>query len=437
MLLAFACALAAQAPAPDAIVVSSAPLTLVDNYEESWPSNCAGQPLSSGCNETLVGLYYADGDGPTGLGYANPPRPVLIQLRGGNTNAQFPIQYPWFASHVLPQGFVGVDPNFAPVEFGEDYTVARDDVARLVQYLRYYRAWLNIDADRIFVFGRSFGGIMALAVGLQGDYADPTAVDPLRRESSRPNGILPFSAMADLNCLVPQPQYGEFLQLWFPASTAPSATSAQKDLDSPIWWLAHPEVYGRTWTPRMCLGYAPPSGQACGQYVDPHDGGYGPLLRDAIDAFAIATNDAPLGLGAHLIVTPDPYGWAQSIDEAVGWAKAQHEPQEASIYFVPPKTPITPSGSVQVLHAIGAEPGAWLAYFVGFESGPVLVPGCSNLQTGLVDFLSLGWQKADASGQSKLYVPAPPLAIGLPLRFYALDLAHCDATQLLHKTWLE
>jgi acetyl esterase/lipase len=279
--LAAACALSPTSapdsiPTPDLIVVTSNPLVLIDHYEQAFPSNCAGHSLDTGCHETLLGIYYPSGSGPSALGYANPARPVLIQLRGGNANAQTPIQFPWFQDHVLPHGFAGVDPNFAPVSPGEDYKVSLADVAYLVQYLRHCHEWLNIDPQRIFVFGRSFGGIMSLAVGLRDDAQDLASADPVRHQSSRPNCVIPFSALADLNCLGPNPQYGEYLSLWFPAASAAGAAAAQKDADSPKWWLTHLEAFGRAWTPRICLGHAPPSGLPCGLYDDPHEGGFGP-----------------------------------------------------------------------------------------------------------------------------------------------------------------
>ncbi|MBM3977921.1 MAG: hypothetical protein FJ299_13165 [Planctomycetes bacterium] len=426
-----------QSPAPDLIVVTNEPLVLIDNYEQTFPSNCAGHSLDTGCHETLVGIYYPSGTGPGALGYSNPPKPVLIQLRGGNTNAQTPIQYPWFQNHVLPHGFVGVDPNFAPVSPGEDYTVSLADVAYLVQYLRHYHAWLNIDPERIFVFGRSFGGIMSLAVGLGDDAQDLGSPDPVHHASSRPNCVIPFSAMADLNCLGAQTQYSEFVSLWFPISSAPGATKAQKDADSAIHWLTHPELYGRTWTPRICLGYAAPSGLPCGQYDDPHEGGFGKQLRDGIDELVVKTNEAEVGLAAKLIVTGDAYGWGQAIDEAMQWAVQQLQPQAAQFYLVPPKTPIGPTGSLQTLHVVGAQPNSWVAYFAGFGTGPAFVPGCSNLQLSLVNYLGLGWQKADANGQAKLWVWAPPAVIDLPVGLHVLNVAHCENSQILQHTWLQ
>jgi hypothetical protein len=151
----------------------------------------------------------------------------------------------------------------------------------------------------------------------------------------------------------------------------------------------------------------------------------------------VHTGEAEVGLAAQLIVTPDPYGWSQAIEAAMQCAEQQLLPQEPAFYLVPPKAPIGPTGSLQMLHAVGAPAGAWVCSFAGFNSGPVFVAGCSNLELSLVDFLTLGWQHADVNGQAKLWVWAPPQVIGLPVARHVLDLAHCEASQILHKTWLQ
>jgi hypothetical protein len=436
--LTSAAPLVAQAPAPDLNVITADPVVLIDNYDEAFPSNCAGYSLASGCFQTLVGIYYPTGSGPGALGYSNPKRPVLVQLRGGNSNNQSPTQLGWFQTYALPHGFVGVDPNYAPVLPGQDFTVSLDDVAYLVQYLRHYHEWLNIDPDRIFVFGRSFGGVMSFAVGLRHDYQNLASSNPIQHQSSRPNFIIPFSAMADMNCLAPQVLWGELLQLFFPVSTAPGATSAQKDADSPAWWLTHPEVFNRPWTPRICLGYAPPTGLPCGQYNDPHDGGFAALMLQKIDEFVVKTNQADVGLAKHLVTSAgDQYAFAEAMAEVIDWAGAQLVPQSEGFYLVPPYTPITPAGSLQELRVVGATPGAIVGFFAGFATGAVVVPGCANIQTGLLDFFPLGWRFADAAGTAALSVYAPPQAIGLNIVVHAADFANCEVSQLMHKTWSE
>jgi acetyl esterase/lipase len=302
---------------------------------------------------------------------------------------------------------------------GEDYTVSLTDVRVLVQYLRHYHEWFNIDPDRIFVFGRSFGAIMSMGLGLREDAQDLSSSAPFAHQSSRPNFLIPFSGMADMNCLAAQVLWGDLLQLWFPVSSAPGATVAQKNADSPVWWLTQPELYNRAWTPRICLGYAPPSGLPCGQYIDPHDGGYAAILQNGIDELVMKTNEAHVGLAQHLVTSAgDQYAFGEAMADAMNWAKQQ-------------------LGSSQALRVVGAEPGALVGYFAGFTTGSVFVPNCSNIQVGLLDFFPLGWKFADNSGQAQLNVFAPAQAIGLDLVLHVADFARCETSQLLHKTWTE
>jgi acetyl esterase/lipase len=59
------------------------------------------------------------------------------------------------------------------------------DGARLIQYIRRHAAELNIDAERIAVFGGSAGSGIALFLAFHHDLADPHNPDPVLRESSR------------------------------------------------------------------------------------------------------------------------------------------------------------------------------------------------------------------------------------------------------------
>lgn len=446
LLLALAPALASppapapvpQGPAPEIVVLQQSPVVLADNYYQQYSSNCAGFPLGTGCHATLVGIYYPDGKGPPSLGYSNPPSPVVIQLRGGNSNVQFPDQLGWFQSYVLPHGFVGVDPSYPPVYAPDDYTASAKGIAYLIQYLRYYHEWFNIDPNRIFVFGRSFGGVMAMTVGLKEDYQDLASPDPFKHESSRPNYMIPFSAMADLTCLsTSQVLWDWLLYLWFPVATAPGATTAQKLADSPAYWLVHPELYQRPFTPPMCLGYGLNAPHPCGEIVDPHDGWFGLEMLDKGDELAFAQNDAAYGLSNRLINTSDVYAFSEAMVLAMNWAVEQLQPKEAALYLIPPKTPVGPAGSYQALQVIGATPGALVGYFFGFSTGAVFVPGCANIDTGLLDFYPLGWKFADAQGRAALNVWAPPQAIGLDIVVHVADFANCEVSQLMHKTWTQ
>ncbi|MBI1320577.1 MAG: alpha/beta hydrolase fold domain-containing protein [Candidatus Hydrogenedens sp.] len=72
------------------------------------------------------------------------------------------------------------------------------DTARAIQYLRSRAADLNIDKNRIGLYGESAGAGSSLWVGLHDDLADPASSDPVARESTR---------VAAIGALAPQSTY--------------------------------------------------------------------------------------------------------------------------------------------------------------------------------------------------------------------------------------
>lgn len=426
-----------QGAVPNPLVVTSEPVVLLDNYLTSWPSACAGQTTSSGCHETLVGIYYPDGMGPESLGYRNEPAPVFINLRGGNTNLTFPGNKAWFEENVLPDGFVGVDPNFHVVLPGEGLGPVTEGVATLIQFLRHHSEWLNIDPDRIFLFGRSFGGVLTYALTLKEDYQDLSSPDPLKHHSSRPDYSLPYSAPTDLTCLGDDVVHGELMQLFFPVSTAPGATQQQKLEDSASWWLLNPQLYGRTETPPMLLGYHLGFVNPCEEIFNPHDGTFGLLMREAIDEFVEQTNDPQLGLRSLLIDTDDLWGYEAPMDIPLAWSQAQLEPLEANLYFPPPYTDVGPIGSPQTFEVLGAAPGNGVHFFLGFTPGALSVPSCPNISFGLLDYIYLGERFADAQGKASFTLFAPVGAIGLPVFFHAADFSTCSVSNVMFKLWTQ
>ena len=114
------------------------------------------------------------------------PAPVVIYIHGGgfylgskgsvngadiefclkNGVSVASINYPYYADVPL-QGII------------------RDNIARAVQFLRYKAGELNIDKDRIAVYGQSAGAGSSLWLAFHDDLADPESQDPVLRESSR------------------------------------------------------------------------------------------------------------------------------------------------------------------------------------------------------------------------------------------------------------
>ena len=65
-----------------------------------------------------------------------------------------------------------------------------NDSKRALQFVRYYANDLHIDPDRIVLTGGSAGAGTSLWLGTRDDMADPSATDPVLRESTKPCAVV-------------------------------------------------------------------------------------------------------------------------------------------------------------------------------------------------------------------------------------------------------
>ena len=82
---------------------------------------------------------------------------------------------------------------------GERYhsSVSLKDGLRAVRLARHRAAEFGIAEDRLGMLGFSAGGHLAVAVGTQWDRGDADAADPVERESSRPDFLVPVYAVTN------------------------------------------------------------------------------------------------------------------------------------------------------------------------------------------------------------------------------------------------
>jgi acetyl esterase/lipase len=80
------------------------------------------------------------------------------------------------------------------------YTVPEivQDMNRAVRFIRHHGRDYGIDPDRIGIYGGSAGGHLSLMIGTAGAKGDPTAKDPVDRESSRVQAVACFFPPTDL-----------------------------------------------------------------------------------------------------------------------------------------------------------------------------------------------------------------------------------------------
>ena len=236
--------------------------------------------------ENSFDLFYPLGGCPLSPECDNTVYPVVVFIRGGNSNHPLPGPQSLspFCVSMLAAGFVVVLPSYhvIDVDAGEDYLPAAADLGRMIQYLRRFKTILNIDPERVFALGHSGGGFYSYYLGLNADYQDLGSPDPVERESSRPNFILPWGSVTNWSCMdLANPATNPVLLQMFLVGQFDDAI-----LDaSPTHWLQNPELYGRSFTPPMCLVYNLANQVNCGFVTDFHDGSFGPLMFSMIGRF--------------------------------------------------------------------------------------------------------------------------------------------------------
>ncbi|MFN0205032.1 MAG: hypothetical protein ACKVS6_01805 [Planctomycetota bacterium] len=243
-------------------------------------------------DEQTFDILYPSGSSPAFPGSEYQPRPYLIQLHGGNENTPYaglekvsPITL-----EALNRGFIVIIPNYHVINFeiSESWVNASKDIARCIQFSRYFAEVLNLDPQKLFLQGHSSGGFQTYYMGLNIDYQNLASRDPIEKLSSRPNYILPWGAPSQFNCL--DVNYPGFFPSWasqyfFGVPSFALVPPALLVSSSPKTWLMNPADYGRTYTPPMCLTYNLDLAHPCGTINDTHDGEFGNIMKEAIDRF--------------------------------------------------------------------------------------------------------------------------------------------------------
>ena len=76
-----------------------------------------------------------------------------------------------------------------------------NDTARALQFMRYYFASLNLDVDKVALYGGSAGAGSSLWLGTHDDMADPESDDPVLRESTRVSAVGALATQATYDIL--------------------------------------------------------------------------------------------------------------------------------------------------------------------------------------------------------------------------------------------
>lgn len=396
-------------------------------FQIQYDAKLPGHPLYS---ETLANVIYPIGKGPVDQGYPAEPLPVLVMVRGGNSNkfGVGELDIDNMIAQAPSMGAIGLSINMPILGSGDDYSKAAAGVKRLVQYLRHNAPNLNVDPDRVILIGRSLGLVVGYAVALQTDQQDLGSPDPVLHQSSRPNYYAPRFGPTALHCF--DPTVGSWQQslsiLFFPGMAFEDSTEAERFNESPITWLMTPERYGREFTPPICINSFDPTSQPCGQVDDVHSGIFGRVSLQAIDDYARATDDWEWREKTGFIdisVTPAEIG-------IVNWAIERLAEDFDGLYMVPPIGSVL-DGAPLSLNVAGGVPGASLAFFIGTASASSPISGCPNLE-GLIDnAVLLGSATADVAGIATWQLPADPGVLGQTVLLRAVDLVNCEASNVV------
>jgi acetyl esterase/lipase len=126
---------------------------------------------------------------------ANGAAAILVVSGGWSSAHEFPPKSA-FAGELLKRGYT----VFAVYHSSQpQYTIPESirDVNRAVRFIRHHARDYKVDPGRLGIYGASSGGHLALMQALAGDTGDPSAKDPVEKESSRVQAVACFFPPTD------------------------------------------------------------------------------------------------------------------------------------------------------------------------------------------------------------------------------------------------
>ena len=129
---------------------------------------------------------------------AESPRfPVLIYFHGGGFVAGDKSAFD--PKPFLDAGIACASANYRFVDGGENLSdVPLKDSARVLQTIRHRAAEFGIDSGRVALSGGSAGAVISMWLGFSDDMARPDSEDPVARESTRVNCVMPINGPTNL-----------------------------------------------------------------------------------------------------------------------------------------------------------------------------------------------------------------------------------------------
>lgn len=127
----------------------------------------------------------------------SPRFPILIYFHGGGFVAGDKSGFN--PEPYLEAGIACASANYRFVDGGENLSdVPLKDSARVLQTIRQRAAEFGIDSGRVALSGGSAGAVISMWLGFSDDMAKPDSDDPVERESTRVNCIMPINGPTNL-----------------------------------------------------------------------------------------------------------------------------------------------------------------------------------------------------------------------------------------------
>jgi acetyl esterase/lipase len=151
---------------------------------------------------TQSDLVYGTADGqPLTMDYYAPrvdgKHPIVIIIHGGGYigGSSHSGSEAYCADFLAPAGYAvfAINYRLAP-KYPYPYMV--EDVERSIRYLRHHAKQWHAEGDEIALVGGSAGGFLSNMVGLLGAPGDPSAIDPVDRESAKVQAVVTLFAQS-------------------------------------------------------------------------------------------------------------------------------------------------------------------------------------------------------------------------------------------------
>jgi len=132
------------------------------------------------------------------------PTPLVIYIHGGGFIMGDKSDIYQSSSQILEclsKGVSFANINYRLLEDGDQEGMIKclSDCQRCLQFLRYHHQQLNLHPSRVAVYGGSAGASTCLWLAFSDDMADPNAVDPVLRESTRVSAAGALAAQATMD----------------------------------------------------------------------------------------------------------------------------------------------------------------------------------------------------------------------------------------------